>query len=192
MTVSSFILAVKILLENQVYSLLAWFKLLNFFCLVLLERNSALLALDQGRMNCICKRQYKLPPSKMQRNFNEITLRHGCSSVNLEHIFRTLFLRTPLEDHFRKPDLTNWIANKRNDKRFNNRGYSLFLLMGIFLKHLWLIPNISKWRDCKIFTKVVPSQTPSRSSHWRCSVKKVFWKIWEISQENICVEFSFK
>ena len=26
--------------------------------------------------------------------------------------------------------------NKRNDKRFNNRGYSLFLLMDIFLKHV--------------------------------------------------------
>ena len=28
------------------------------------------------------------------------------------------------------------VINKRNDKRFNNRGYSLFLLRGIFLKHL--------------------------------------------------------
>ena len=26
--------------------------------------------------------------------------------------------------------------NKRNNKRFNNRGFSLFFLMGIFLKHL--------------------------------------------------------
>ena len=26
--------------------------------------------------------------------------------------------------------------NKRNDERFNNRGYSSFFLMGIFLKHL--------------------------------------------------------
>ena len=45
-------------------------------------------------------------------------------------------------------------------------------LMAIFLKHLWLIPNILKWQDCKIFTKLVPLQTPSRSSHRRCSVKK--------------------
>ena len=44
--------------------------------------------------------------------------------------------------------------------------------MGIFLKHLRLIPNILKWRKCKIFTKLAPSQTPSRSSHPRCSVKK--------------------
>ena len=81
--------------------------------------------------------------------------------------------------------------NKRNDKRFNNRGYSLFILMGIFLKHLWLIPNILKWQDCKIFTKLVPSQTPSRSSHRSDSVKKVFLKICEISQENIFVWVSF-
>ena len=30
----------------------------------------------------------------------------------------------------------NTKLNKRNDKHFNNRDYSLFLLMGIFLKHL--------------------------------------------------------
>ena len=49
-------------------------------------------------------------------------------------------------------------------------------LMGIFLKHLWSIPSILKWQDCKIFTKLLPSQTPSRSSHRRCSVKKVVLK----------------
>ena len=49
----------------------------------------------------------------------------------------------------------------KNDKRFNNRGYSLFFLMGIFFKHLRFIPSILKWQDCKIFTKLVPSQTPS-------------------------------
>ena len=32
----------------------------------------------------------------------------------------------------------------KNDKRFKNRGYTLFSLMDIFLKHLRLIPNISK------------------------------------------------
>ena len=47
-----------------------------------------------------------------------------------------------------------------------------FFLMGIFLKNLWLIPNLLKWQDCKIFTNLVLSQTPSRSSHRRCSVKK--------------------
>ena len=41
--------------------------------------------------------------------------------------------------------------------------------------------------DCKNFTKLVPSQTPSRSSHRRCSVKKLFLKICETLQENTCV-----
>ena len=67
-------------------------------------------------------------------------------------------------------------SNKRNDKHFNNRHYSLFFLMGVFLKHLWLIPNILKWQDYKIFTKLVPSQTRPRKSH-RCSLRKVFSKI---------------
>ena len=62
--------------------------------------------------------------------------------------------------------------NKKNDKRFNNCDYSLFFLMGIFLKHLWLIPDILKWQNCKIFTNLVPSQNPSRRSHRKCSVKK--------------------
>ena len=47
-------------------------------------------------------------------------------------------------------------SNKRNDKRFNNCAYALFFLMAIFLKHLWSIPNILKWQDCNIFTKLVP------------------------------------
>ena len=33
---------------------------------------------------------------KLQRNFIEITLRHGCSPVNLLHTFRTPFLGTPM------------------------------------------------------------------------------------------------
>ena len=58
--------------------------------------------------------------------------------------------------------------------------------MDIFLKRQWLIPNILKWQDFKIFTKLAPLQTPSRGSHQRCSVKKGTLKICEILQENTC------
>ena len=37
---------------------------------------------------------------KLQSNFIEITPLHGCSPVNLQHIFRTLFLGTPLSGCF--------------------------------------------------------------------------------------------
>ena len=37
---------------------------------------------------------------KLQSSFIENTLRHGCLSVNLVHIFRTPFLRIPLNDCF--------------------------------------------------------------------------------------------
>ena len=37
---------------------------------------------------------------KLQSNFIEITIRHGCSPVNLLHIFRSLFLRTLLDGYF--------------------------------------------------------------------------------------------
>ena len=71
--------------------------------------------------------------------------------------------------------------------------YVSTILTGIFLNHPWLIPNILKWRNCKIFTKLVPSQTPSRSSHRRCSVKKkTFLKIYKISRENTCAGVCFK
>ena len=70
---------------------------------------------------------------------------------------------------------------KGNDKRFNNCGYSLFFLMGIFLKHLWLIPNILKWQDWKILTKLVSSQTLPETATRGVLLKKVFLKICEIS-----------
>ena len=78
-------------------------------------------------------------------------------------------------------------VNKRNDERFSNRIYSLFFLMVILLKHLWLIPNKLKWQDCNIFTKLVPLQTPSRSSHRSCSVKKDAHKnLWNFTVKHLC------
>ena len=39
---------------------------------------------------------------KLQSSFSEIALRHGCSPANLQHIFRTPFLGTPLGGCFCK------------------------------------------------------------------------------------------
>ena len=39
-------------------------------------------------------------------NFIKIPLRHGCSPVNLLHISRTPFLRTPLDSCFCKPQVS--------------------------------------------------------------------------------------
>ena len=59
--------------------------------------------------------------------------------------------------------------------------------MGIFLKHLWLIANLIKWQDCKIFTNLVLSQTPSRSSHRKCSVKKGVLKSFaNLTGKHVC------
>ena len=38
--------------------------------------------------------------TKLQSNFTEMKLRHGCSPVNLLHILEHLFLRTPLNGYF--------------------------------------------------------------------------------------------
>ena len=45
----------------------------------------------------------KTTTTLLQSNFTEITLRHAWSLVNLLHISKHLFLRTPLEDCFCKP-----------------------------------------------------------------------------------------
>ena len=72
------------------------------------------------------------------------------------------------------------IINQQQEKRWTFTRllifFFFFFLMGIFLKHLWLIPNILKWQNCKIFTNLVPSQNPSRRSYWKCFVKKDIFK----------------
>ena len=62
-----------------------------------------------------------------------------------------------------RPIFPDYLFLVTMDKWSNNRGYSLHFLMGIFPKYLWLIPNTLKWQDCKIFTKLVPSQTSKDS-----------------------------
>ena len=64
--------------------------------------------------------------------------------------------------------------------------YQTFLVMSSFTGFLYFVPNNM------LSEIVVPSQTPSRSSHRRCSVKEQFLKSCEISQENICFGVSFK
>ena len=76
--------------------------------------------------------------------------------------------------------------DKRNDNRFNNRGHSLFSLMGIFLNHLRLIPNILKRQDCKIFTKLVPSQTLLRSKGVFKIKKRYFKNLQKFTGKHLC------
>ena len=76
---------------------------------------------------------------------------------------------------------SDWWLNKKNFIIY----YSLFILMGIFLKHLWLIPNILQWQDCKILTKLVSSQTLPEAATRGVLLKKVFLKICEISRETL-------
>ena len=47
----------------------------------------------------ICNKIYSRTP-KLFCNFIEITLQHGCSPVNLLHIFRTPFSKKPLDSYF--------------------------------------------------------------------------------------------
>ena len=95
--------------------------------------------------------------TKLLCNFIEITLWHGFSPVNLPHIFRPHFLRTPL--------------------------YGCFC--GFFYISKYINFHPSDWSECSVYFPI------SKNSHWRCSIKKVFLIISQISQENTCVGASF-
>ena len=71
---------------------------------------------------------------KLPRNFIEITLRHGCSPVNLLHIFRTLFSKNTsgwlfLNMHINKIK-QEYFKNKTLREKCSNRE---FFLARIFL-----------------------------------------------------------
>ena len=62
----------------------------------------------------------------------------------------------------------------------------IIFLNGHLSEVLWLIPSILKWQERKIFTKLVPLQTPSRSSHRRCSLKKGALKnLWKFTGKHL-------
>ena len=95
--------------------------------------------------------------------------------IGIFHCCMTRWLRNKNLGVFIQCQYTRTILKnkKRNDKRFNNRAYSLLFLMAIFLNRLWFISNILKWLDRKIFTKLVTNpfqkQSPGVFCRKRCS-----------------------
>ena len=80
----------------------------------------------------------------MQSNFNEITLLHGCSPVNMLHIFTTVSCKI-----ISRGLLLNIVTNKREkgDRKIQcNRNY-VFLLFDIFIS----VPFCPYWKiqNCK-------------------------------------------
>ena len=76
-------------------------EIVSYPCLKLLgkyESNPLEVFLGKGVLKIYSKFTGKHPcrsaiSTKLQSNFIEITLRHGCSIVNLLHIFKTLFYK---------------------------------------------------------------------------------------------------
>ena len=101
--------------------------------------------------------------TKLISNFIEITLWHGCSLVNLMHIFRT---------HFPKNTSGGVLLNfamAEHQVDFSYYFKSSTRRKGIFSRNILIF----------------------RSSHRRCSVKKVFLEISQNSQENTCARVTF-
>ena len=101
--------------------------------------------------------------TKLISNFIEITLWHWCSLVNLMHIFRT-----PFPKNISGGVLLNF-AMAEHQVDFSHYFKSSTLRKGIFSRNILIF----------------------RSSHRRCSVKKVFLEISQNSQENTCARASF-
>ena len=82
---------------------------------------------------------------RLLRNFIEITLRHWCSVVNLLRIFRTPFLRTPLDGYFLTLSFQILLLFK-----FYFRGYKFFFTQipreNCFLKLLFFFLMINSPR----------------------------------------------
>ena len=68
-------------------------------------------------------------------NFTEKRFQHRCFPVHANGCFGLIFYFSNLYVFGCLLTITN--KNKRSDKCFNSRGYSLFFLMCIFLNHLY-------------------------------------------------------
>ena len=106
---------------------------------------------------------------KLLCNFSEITFRHGCSSVNLLHIFRTPFLK--------------------------NTSGGLLLITGRISEYLEELTIWTEWKkgtriyDEKLTQDLIShiSDAATRGVLW----KKVFWEILQNSQGETCARVSF-
>ena len=84
-----------------------------------------------------------LENTHLQSNFIEIASRHGCSPVNLLHIFRTLFLETPLGGCF----CSYHMALFRSPYALN---FFLMLYWDFLIFHSLCHPSNSRWNcHCK-------------------------------------------
>ena len=77
----------------------------------------------------------------LQSIFIEITLWHGCSSVNLLYLFRTLFLRIPLDGLFHQSFLLIkfWHLGSKNFLAWESnsyKGYTQRNLLSVLFKFL--------------------------------------------------------
>ena len=108
---------------------------------------------------------------KLQSKFYEISLWHGCSPVNLPHIFRTPFPKNTSGGSFRsRKIIDSYLSNLCND-------------FSLLYRNLVTVARKKRYHFLSSF--------PSEAVAQRCSVKKLFLEISQNSQENIYVRISF-
>ena len=89
---------------------------------------------------------------KLQSNFIEIVLRHGCSPVNLQHIFRTTFLKNTfgrlllffVRFFSQKTDISMWQIHYFSP--YENKKISQWLIIIVSRISIWSRETtINKW-----------------------------------------------
>ena len=88
---------------------------------------------------------------KLQSNFIEIKLRHGCSSVNLLHIFRTPFLGTNSDWMSKNCSVKKFMYDRNGFKGW--KGVRFIFIVGLQFYNFFYWNHTSAWVfSCKFAT----------------------------------------
>ena len=121
---------------------------------------------------------------KLQSNFIEITLQHGCSPVNLLHIFITPVLRPPLEGCF-------WISKTRKELEHSDKKvrswvtyFSLFkVAYNIFIKLIKATRELAK--ISKIVQLLLPGSVAWLPASTRTTTCPIQWVLGDLQWLSI-------
>ena len=144
-------------------------------------------------------------------NFIKKRLWHRCFSVNFAKFLRTTFLQNTTGRLLLSFHLMNWVSvsmniflsnMKKNCITKTKNKQLMFSLIVFYQRNQENCVDAGReaiTREIRIGGKQLLNKTQEvkqrriqdRSSHWKCSVEKVFLKILQNSQENTCARVSF-
>ena len=164
-----------------------------------LEGDSLIVSINFSRIKLVLKFESKVPRrsrifATQVYNFSKMKLLHGCSPVNLLHIFRTPFTKNTSEGLCLR--LTHFMPLVSFSNPWKNHKTSLNWQENpcskLNIKALDQNTKCFCWINSKLTKNTHSRATSNESFAPRCSVKKVFLNISQNSLENNNVIVSFK